>query len=93
MADVMGSAMRNRAVVTHGSTDLPAIGVVDPASDMWAIGCIAWSLFTGQPMYPQGTSDADVVSMLLGTKLLPFEKDPALWMKFDKAQVRCCSPI
>ena len=87
MGDVMGSAVRNRAIVTHGSSELPAIGVVDPASDMWAIGVIAWALFTGKPLFPASTPDTEVVAMLMGTKLLPFEQDPGLWMQFDKAQV------
>ena len=89
MADVMGTAIRKQAMPTHGGQELPAIGVVDPASDMWAIGVIAWALFTGQPLFPSSTRDVDVVSMLMGTKLLPFEQDPGMWMQFEKAQVGC----
>lgn len=58
------------------------------ASDLWSIGIIAWFLFTGKPLFSSDTPDVDVVAMLLGSKQLPFEREPHLWMQFDKAQVQ-----
>ena len=87
MADIMGSAVRRQASALHGTQDLPAIGVVDPASDMWAIGCIAWVLFTGQLLFAGDTADADVACMLMGAQPLPFEEEEALWTQFEEVQV------
>ncbi|KAK9797447.1 hypothetical protein WJX73_007622 [Symbiochloris irregularis] len=94
MADVMGTALSTRQQTNNasssssigGSADLPSIGVVDPASDLWAVGCIAWTLFTGKPLFGDNIADAEVAAMLMGTERLPFEAEPRLWEQFEKYQ-------
>ena len=39
--------------------------VATPASDMWALGCIAYELLTGKELFA-GQSDEEVMSMLIG---------------------------
>ena len=57
------------------------------ASDMWAVGALAWELLTGRPLFGDNFSDEDVVMVLLGFKPLPFEADPSLWVLFTESQV------
>ena len=59
------------------------------ASDMWAVGALAWELLTGRPLFGEAFSDEDVVMALLGFKPLPFEADPSLWVLFTESQVSC----
>ena len=59
------------------------------ASDMWAVGALAWELLTGRPLFGDAFSDEDVVMALLGFKPLPFEADPSLWVLFTESQVSC----
>lgn len=59
----------------------------DPAADMWALGLVAWHIFTGQPLFGNGISDGLLVSILLGYHSLPFESDPSMWLDFEDAQV------
>ncbi len=62
----------------------------DPAADMWALGLVAWELFTGQAFFGAAMADEQVVSILLGYELLPFETDPSMWCLFEDPQVRLC---
>ena len=57
------------------------------ASDMWAVGALAWELLTGRPLCGDSFSDEDVMMALLGFKPLPFEADPSLWVLFTESQV------
>ena len=57
------------------------------ASDMWAVGALAWELLTGRPLFGDNFSDKDVMMALLGFKPLPFEADPSLWVLFTESQV------
>ncbi|KAK9822075.1 hypothetical protein WJX74_005220 [Apatococcus lobatus] len=58
----------------------------NPAADMWALGLLAWHIFTGQPLFGNGLSDGLLVSILLGYHPLPFETDPSIWCLFEDAQ-------
>ena len=54
----------------------------DPAMDMWALGVIAFEIFTSTSLFSDQTySDIDVVNMLLGFEDLPSESQPAFWHK------------
>lgn len=53
----------------------------------WALGVIAWEVFTGRPLFSDSYTDAEVLEMLLGQKQLPFEQDPSMWVLFDDPQV------
>ncbi|KAK9817191.1 hypothetical protein WJX72_010853 [[Myrmecia] bisecta] len=86
-ADAMGMLAWTR-MVPHRAADTlgPTYFVVDPASDVWAIGVVAWELFTGRQLFADNFSDEDVMAMLLGLKALPFEADPSLWVLFRDSQ-------
>ena len=52
----------------------------DPAMDMWALGAIAFEVFTGRGLFSRKNyTDNDVVNMLLGFDNLPSESQPAFW--------------
>ena len=52
----------------------------DPAMDMWAVGAIAFEIFTGRAYFSrQAYSDSDIISMLLGFDPLPSESQAAFW--------------
>ena len=52
----------------------------DPAMDMWAVGAMAFEIFTGRAYFSrQAHSDSDVISMLLGFEPLPSESQAAFW--------------
>ena len=38
----------------------------DPATDMWALGVIAFEVMAGKRLFGENISDAEVLSMLLG---------------------------
>lgn len=65
----------------------PTNHVVQAASDMWAVGVVAWELLTGSRLFGDNFTDEDVVMVLLGFKPLPFEADPSLWVLFHDPQV------
>ena len=67
-----------------------ACRLAQAASDMWAVGALAWELLTGRPLFGDAFSDEDVVMALLGFKPLPFEADPSLWVLFTESQVINC---
>ena len=66
----------------------PTYFAADPAADMWALGIVAWEMFTGQAFFGAAMADEQVVSILLGCELLPFETDPSMWCLFNDSQVR-----
>jgi serine/threonine protein kinase len=70
--------------------DGPIYHVVQTASDMWAVGVVAWELLTGSPLFGDTFTDEDVVMVLLGFKPLPFETDPSLWVLFNDPKVSPC---
>ena len=49
--------------------------VSDPATDMWALGVIAFELLTGQPAFPRGTPTSEVRDRILGVSHLPWETE------------------
>ena len=52
----------------------------DPATDMWALGAIAFEMFTAQGFFSRKSyTDNDVINMLLGFEPLPSESQPAFW--------------
>ena len=52
----------------------------DPAMDMWALGAIAFEMFTAQGLFSRKSyTDNDVITMLLGFEPLPSESQPAFW--------------
>lgn len=52
----------------------------DPAMDMWALGAIAFEIFTGQGLFSRKSyTDNDVINMLLGFDRLASESQPAFW--------------
>lgn len=52
----------------------------DPAMDMWALGAIAFEIFTAQGLFSRKSyTDNDVINMLLGFDRLPSESQPAFW--------------
>lgn len=52
----------------------------DPAIDMWAVGAIAFEIFTGQAYFSQQAyTDSDIINMLLGFEPLPSESQAAFW--------------
>ncbi|KAL0037531.1 hypothetical protein WJX77_001281 [Trebouxia sp. C0004] len=52
----------------------------DPAMDMWALGAIAFEIFTGRGLFSRRNyTDNDVINMLLGFENLPSESQPAFW--------------
>jgi len=52
----------------------------DPAMDMWALGVIAFEIFTGRGLFSRKNyTDNDVINMLLGFENLPSESQPAFW--------------
>ena len=52
----------------------------DPAMDMWALGAIAFEIFTAQGLFSRKSyTNSDVISMLLGFQPLPSESQPAFW--------------
>ncbi|KAK9815877.1 hypothetical protein WJX72_011167 [[Myrmecia] bisecta] len=51
--------------------------VAHPAADMWALGVIAFEMFTGHQLFGDA-SDAHIVAVLLGFEELPLEADPQL---------------
>ncbi|DBA72050.1 TPA: hypothetical protein ACH3X2_010784 [Trebouxia sp. C0005] len=52
----------------------------DPAMDMWALGAIAFEIFTGRGLFSRKNyTDNDVINMLLGFENLPSESQPAFW--------------
>lgn len=52
----------------------------DPAMDMWALGAIAFEIFTAQGLFSRKSyTDNDVITMLLGFQPLPSESQPAFW--------------
>ena len=52
----------------------------DPAMDMWAVGAIAFEIFTGCAYFSRKAyTDNDIVSMLLGFEPLPSESQAAFW--------------
>eukprot|EP00884_Botryococcus_braunii_P011943 jgi/Botrbrau1/2074/Bobra.0047s0036.2 len=86
-ADAMGVAMRlkmnkGKKLAEMGET----FYVVDSATDMWAVGAVAWELFTGRPLFGENFADEQVAAMLLGFRPLPFESDPSLWVLFRDAK-------
>lgn len=87
-ADAMGVAMRLKM---NKGKSLGEMGdtyyVVDSATDMWAVGVVAWELFTGRPLFGDNFADEQVAAMLLGFRPLPFESDPSLWVLFRDAKV------
>ncbi|CAK0761588.1 hypothetical protein CVIRNUC_002875 [Coccomyxa viridis] len=77
-----GALSSTLAAVPQG----PVLHVTQTASDMWAVGALAWELLTGRPLFGDAFSDEDVVMALLGFKPLPFEADPSLWVLFTESQ-------
>ena len=58
----------------------------DPAMDMWAVGAIAFEVFTTRGLFsPNNYTDEDVVNMLLGFEDLPHESKPAFWHQIKDA--------
>lgn len=48
--------------------------------DMWALGAIAFEMFTAQGLFSRKSyTDNDVITMLLGFEPLPSESQPAFW--------------
>ena len=56
--------------------------VVDPASDIWAVGVIAFELLTGEPIFPRtsldhGDRDKETRDAISGRTQLPWERPDA----------------
>ncbi|KAL0035895.1 hypothetical protein WJX77_006910 [Trebouxia sp. C0004] len=49
-----------------------------PATDMWALGVLAYEMFAGEALFQPKYSEQEVVAMLLGYKPLPWEANPAM---------------
>ena len=71
--------------------EMPSSFTADPASDVWAVGLLAWEAFSGRPLFGEVAadgssaatmSDEQVAAALLGFRKLPFESDPSLWVSF-----------
>ena len=69
----------------------PSTFTADPASDVWAVGLLAWEAFAGRPLFGEAAadgssaatmSDEQVAAALLGFRKLPFEADPSMWVSF-----------
>ncbi len=44
-----------------------------PEVDSWALGCVAYQIFTDKPLFDETYSDADVQRLLSGDSPLPWE--------------------
>ena len=87
-ADAQAAANETESQAPPGAEQgRPTCFAANPAADMWALGLVAWHIFTGQPLFGNGLSDNHVVSILLGYHPLPFEADPSMWCIFQDAQV------
>ena len=52
----------------------------DPAMDMWALGAIAFEIFTARVLFSRKNyTDNDVINMMLGFEEFPSESQPAFW--------------
>ena len=52
----------------------------DTAIDMWALGAIAFEIFTAKALFSRRNyTDSDVINMLLGFERLPNELQAAFW--------------
>ncbi|KAA6425624.1 MAG: serine threonine kinase [Trebouxia sp. A1-2] len=49
-----------------------------PATDMWALGVLAYEMFAGEALFHPRYSEQELVAMLLGYKPLPWEANPAM---------------
>ena len=94
--NVEGEAAANTATTRGAGSGLaiaeqPSSFTADPASDVWAVGLLAWEAFAGRPLFGEAAadgssaatmSDEQVAAALLGFRKLPFEADPSLWVSF-----------
>ncbi|GMH33422.1 hypothetical protein BSKO_01256 [Bryopsis sp. KO-2023] len=58
------------------------------AMDMWGLGLLFWEVMAGEPLFGDTISDEEVMAMLLGTELLPFEKNEVLWENIQPMAVQ-----
>jgi serine/threonine protein kinase len=47
--------------------------IADPATDVWALGLIAFEMLTGEPAFPPMASTSDVMARISGRKAMPWE--------------------
>lgn len=52
----------------------PQAAPVLAAPDVWAVGCIAWELLTGAPVFAPGTSVQDVQAAFSAPESLPWQR-------------------
>ena len=55
-----------------------------PSQDVWAIGVLAFEMMSGKPLFPPGSTPAQVKQILLGQLPFPHEEDPDVWRKVGK---------
>jgi serine/threonine protein kinase len=63
-------------VLLAAESDTPEV-TADPATDIWALGVVAYELLTSSHIFPQGTDQELIRGAIFGTMPMPWESAPA----------------
>jgi hypothetical protein len=78
------AAQRRWAAAAGSARPGPLQTIARPSEDVWAIGVIAFELFSGTPFYNDSADTKMIKAMLLGTVAFPHETDDAVFEKMGR---------